>query len=73
MYNPLAQFYNVKHIISQCLQHKRKEKKRSYNQRIIETEIGSFTPLVFACTGGMSRGCGKFYSRLADLLVIKRT
>ena len=50
----------------------REREKRSYNQRIIETENGSFTPLVFACTGGMSRECGKFYSRLADLLAIKK-
>ena len=49
-----------------------KEKKRSYNQRIIEAENGSFTPLVFGCTGGMSREYGKFYSRLADLLAIKK-
>ena len=50
----------------------REREKRSYNQRIIETENGSFTPLVFACTSGMSREGGKFYSRLPDLLAIKK-
>ena len=28
-------------------------KKRSYNQRILETEKATFTPLIFTTTGGM--------------------
>ena len=71
VFNPFAKCYNAKHLKSVLKTHE-KEKKRSYNQRIIETENGSFTPLIFACTGGMSRECGKFYSRLADLLAIKK-
>ena len=63
MCNPLAKCYNATH---------EKEKKRSYNQRIIGTENGTFTMLVFACTSGMLRECGKFCSHLADLLVIKK-
>ena len=50
----------------------KKEKKRSYNQRIIDTENGSFTPFVFVCTDGMWRECGKLYCRLANLLAIKK-
>ena len=70
--NPLvAKCYNSKHLQSIFATHE-KEKKRSYNERIIETENGSFTPLVFACTGGMLRGCGRFYNCLADLLVVKK-
>ena len=71
VFNPLAKCYNAKNLKSIFATHE-KEKKRSYNQRIIETENGSFTPLVFACTGGMSRECGKFYSRLADLIATKK-
>ena len=52
VFNPTAKCYNAKHLKSIFATHD-KEKKRSYNQRIIETENGSFTPLVFACTGGM--------------------
>ena len=49
----------------------REREKRSYNQRIIVPENGSFTSLVFACTVAMSKECGKFCSYLADLLAIK--
>ena len=48
--------------------HEKKE-KRSYNLRIIETPP---LPLVFARTGRMLRECGKFDSRLADSLAIRR-
>ena len=37
-----------------------KEKKRLYNSRVIEVEHGTFTPLVFSTTGGMSRECTFF-------------
>ena len=30
----------------------RKAKKEPYNARIIQIEKGSFTPLIFSCTGG---------------------
>ena len=48
------------------------EKRRVYNQRILEVEQGTFTPLVFTIQGGMSQECQKFYSRLATLLSEKR-
>ena len=48
------------------------EKKRQYNQRILQVEHGSFTPLVFSCFGGMSRKCGRFFSHAADHLAEKR-
>ena len=31
-------------------------KKREYNERILEVENGSFTPLVFGTNGGMGGG-----------------
>ena len=46
-------------------------KKRAYNHRILEIEHGTFTPLVFSTSGGMSIECEKFFKRLADLLAIK--
>ena len=71
VFNPLAQCYNGKHLKSMFATHE-KEKKRSYNQRIIEAENGSFTPLVFPCIGEMLRECAKFRSHLADLLANKK-
>ena len=46
-------------------------KKREYGDRIREVEMASFTPLVFATTGGMGREASAFYRRLADLMAAK--
>ena len=46
IFDPLAKCYNAKQLKSIFATHE-KEKKRSCNQRIIETENGFFTPLVF--------------------------
>ncbi len=48
------------------------EKRRAYNQRILQVEHGTFTPLVFTTAGGMSNECNRFYSRLATLISEKR-
>ena len=48
------------------------EKKRKYEERIIQVEKATMTPLVFATSGGQSRECEKFHKRLAELLAIKR-
>ena len=47
------------------------QKKRKYNQRILEGENGSFTPLAFATNGGMSTETKQFYRRLSQLLCEK--
>ena len=48
------------------------EKKRAYNERVLQIEHGTFTPLVFSIYGTMRRECRTFYSRLSDLLSEKR-
>ena len=48
------------------------EKKRKYASRIIEVEKGTFTPLVFTTTGGMSQECQRYHSRLAELISSKK-
>ena len=58
--------------IQQCYSINEKEKKRNYNERILQIDHGIFTPLVFSLYGGMGRECKTFYSRLAELLSIKR-
>ena len=42
------------------------EKKRQYNQRIMEVEHGTFTPLVFTTSGAMGHECTKFHKTLAE-------
>ena len=43
-----------------------------YNERILQVEHGSFTPLVMPATSGMSRESEKFYSRLAEIICKKK-
>jgi hypothetical protein len=42
-----------------------KAKKREYNDRILQVEQGSFTPLVFASTGGMGKEASMALKKLA--------
>ena len=46
-------------------------KKNKYNDRIVNTERASFSPLVFTTTGGMGPECEKFNKRLAELIALK--
>ena len=48
------------------------EKKRMYAERVNEIEHGTFTPLIFTTTGGMSKECKTFHSRLAQLISTKK-
>ena len=42
------------------------EKKRKYNDRVMNKEHGSFTPLVFSINGGMSPECTIYHKFLAE-------
>ena len=46
-------------------------KKRAYEQRVLEVEHASFTPLVMSLTGGLSKAANSTYKRLASLLTAK--
>ena len=48
------------------------DKKRHYSSRVLEIERGTFTPLVFTTTGGMSDECQHYHSSLAELLAVKK-
>ena len=68
--NPNAKRYaNIE--LSKAYEINEKEKKKTYNEIILQVEHGSFTPLVMSATGGMSRECKKFYSRLAEMICKK--
>ena len=36
------------------------KEKRKYNQRVMDVEMGAFTPLVFGTNGGMELDCQNF-------------
>jgi len=71
VFNPLAKRYRNTEL-KKCYAINEKEKKKSYNERILNIEQGSFTPLVMTANGGFGRECSKFYSRLAELIATKR-
>ena len=47
------------------------EKKRNYNQRIIQVEHGTLTPLIFTTSGAMGHECQKFHKTLAEKISVK--
>ena len=58
--------------IKKCYKKNEDEKKKKYNERVLQVENGSFTPLVFSSHGGMGRECKKFYQRLSEMIAVKR-
>ena len=71
VYNPLARSYKSQSLEA-AYRRNENEKKRKYNQRIIEVEHGSFTPLVFSAFGGMGHECDRFYKELATKMSEKQ-
>ena len=69
--HPNSPSYRDKKPEQVYIQHER-EKKRMYNQRVLQIEKGSFTPLIFSTTGGMGAECNKFHKRVAELISLKR-
>ena len=57
---------------SSMYQKHEKGKRRAYDQRITQIEHGSFSPLVFSTTGGMSRAAVTVYKRLAGMIAEKK-
>ena len=47
-------------------------RKKEYNDRILEVEKGTFTPLVFSCCGGAGTEATKFIKHLATRISDKR-
>ncbi|XP_066914998.1 uncharacterized protein [Clytia hemisphaerica] len=66
-----AQRYRSQEL-TKCYETNEKEKKRHYNERILQVENGTFTPLVFSTNGAMGKECMVFYKRLAGLIADKR-
>ena len=71
IFHPNAASYKNLPIESIYRRHE-EEKKGSYNERIINVERETFTPLVFSTTGGMAPECHKYHKRLAGLIAACR-
>ena len=68
--NTESNSYN-KRAVSAILRSKENSKKSQYNQRIMNVDHGTFTPLVFSVRGVMGHECLKFYKSLAQKLAEK--
>jgi len=60
VFNLHAQRYRCSEL-KRCFQTNEKEKKRQYNERVLQIENGTFTPLMFATNGAMAQECQAFY------------
>ena len=58
--------------LTQLYETQEKEKKRKYEERVIEVEKGSFCPLIFSTSGGMGPMCTKHHKRVAQMISLKR-
>ena len=71
VFNPYAPS-NQRSSLPSCYRTHESIKKRAYDQRVREVEHGTFSPLVFSCSGGMGRAATATYKRLAALTAEKR-
>ena len=71
VFNPHALTNAAKPMDKMYLSHER-DKKREYNERIIEVEKGTFTPAIFSCSGGTSPETSRLLKVIASKLAIKR-
>ena len=71
VFNPLAKSYRNQSL-SNIYNSLEKAKKAKYNERILNVEHGTFTPLVMSCFGGMGTEATRFYGRLGAKIAEKR-
>ena len=71
VFHPNAPSYRRTQVGSLFRRHEL-DKKRAYADRVRSVESASFTPLVFSTFGGLGREATIFYSRLANLLAVRR-
>ena len=71
VFNPFAQVH-LNSSLEKCFENNEKEKKRMYNQRIIQIEHGTLSPLIFTPYGGTSRETEHVIKTLCSKIALKR-
>ena len=71
VFNPIAKRY-IHMDTSKAYQLNEKEKKKDYNELILEVERGSFTPTVMSAYGDIRKEGNKLYNCLVELLLEKK-
>lgn len=72
VFHPHARSYRHRQL-TQIYRSHEQEKRRQYEERIREIDRGTFTPLVFATSGGAAPAATTFLKRLASKLAEKKT
>ena len=63
---------SLQHLDSETVYHRyEEEKKRKYNDRIMNVEHGTFTPLIFSINGGTGPEAHKFHKHIANKISCK--
>ena len=71
VFNPFAKCH-LSQKLENAFTNNEREKKRAYNQRVIDIEHGSFNPLVFTPYGGSGREAERFIRELSAKLSEKK-
>ena len=71
VFNPMARSYTNRSIAN-VYNSLEKSKKAKYNERILNVEHGTFTPLILSCFGGMGTEAQRFFNRLGVKVAEKR-
>ena len=58
--------------IGQAYVHHQNIKKRSYKERVLNVEHGSFTPIILSTSGGVGPEANRHHKRIAELIALKR-
>ena len=62
---------SMKHSLARVCDNHEREKKNEYNNRVINVEGGTFTPLVYTVFGTVGKECDKFYKHLCQKIANK--
>ena len=72
VFNPNAKTNVEMGEISKMYSNHEENKKKLYNQRVIQVEKGTFCPAIFSCNGGASKETSKLLKQIAGKLAEKR-
>ena len=62
---------NMSKPVESTMRRHEEEKKRNYNDRVIQVEKATFTPVVFSTSGAMGDEADKLYKQIAKILSIR--
>ena len=70
VFHPNCPSYKDKNL-DKTYEEKETEKKKAYQQRVLQVQKATFTPLVFTTSGGMASECTRFHKKIAQLISLK--